>query len=62
MPRRKVVGPRSRTLRLWLMRTLFHPALLHPPTGDPGAWIDLPDEGRAVLDLPSLAEVPARGC
>ena len=44
------------------MRTLFHPALLHPPTGDPGAWIDLPDEGRAVLDLPSLAEVPARGC
>ena len=32
-----------------LMRTLFHPTLLYPPTGDPGAWIDLPDEGRAVL-------------
>jgi len=43
------------------MRTLFHPTLLHPPTGDPGVWIDLPDEGRAVLlDLPSLAHVPAR--
>jgi ribonuclease Z len=43
------------------MRTLFHPAFLHPPTGDPGAWIDLPDEGRAVLlDLPSLAHLPAR--
>ena len=43
------------------MRMLFHPTLLHPPTGDPGAWIDLPDEGRAVLlDLPSLAELPAR--
>ena len=43
------------------MRTLFHPSLLHPPTGDPGAWIDLPDEGRAVLfDLPSIAHLPAR--
>lgn len=43
------------------MRTLFHPTLLHPPTRDPGAWIDLPDEGRAVLlDLPSLAHLPAR--
>ena len=43
------------------MRTLLHPTLLHPPTGDPGAWIDLPDEGRAVLlDLPSLAHLPAR--
>jgi len=43
------------------MRTLFHPAFLHPPTGDPGAFIDLPDEGRAVLlDLPSLAQLPPR--
>jgi len=43
------------------MRTLFHPSLLHGPSGDPGAWIDLPDEGRAVLlDLPSLANVPTR--
>jgi ribonuclease Z len=43
------------------MRTLFHPTLLFPPTGDPGAWIDLPDEGRAVLlDLPSLAALPTR--
>jgi ribonuclease Z len=43
------------------MRTLFHPSFLHPPTGDPGVWIDLPDEGRAVLlDLPSLAHLPAR--
>jgi ribonuclease Z len=43
------------------MRTLFHPALLHPSTGDPGVWIDLPDEGRAVLlDLPSLAHLPSR--
>jgi len=43
------------------MRTLFHPVFLHPPTGDPGAWIDLPDEGRAVLcDLPSLAHLSPR--
>jgi ribonuclease Z len=43
------------------MRTLFHPVLLHPPTGDPGVWIDLPDEGRAVLlDLPSIAHLPPR--
>lgn len=43
------------------MRTLFHPARLHPPTGDPGVWIDLPDEGRAVLlDLPSLAALSPR--
>lgn len=43
------------------MRSLFHPALLHPPTGDPGLWIDLPDEGRALLlDLPSIAHLPPR--
>jgi len=43
------------------MRTLFHPALLHPSTDDPGVWIDIPDEGRAVLlDLPSIAHLPAR--
>ena len=43
------------------MRTLFHPVRIHPPTGDPGVWIDLPDEGRAVLlDLPSLTHLPPR--
>ena len=43
------------------MRTLFHPSTLHPLTGDPGLWVDIPDEGRAVLlDLPPLAEVPSR--
>ncbi len=43
------------------MRTLLHPARLHPVTGDPGVWIDLPDEGRAVLlDLPSIAHLPPR--
>lgn len=43
------------------MRTLFHPTRLHPPTGDPGAWIDLPDEGCALLlDLPSIAHLPSR--
>jgi len=43
------------------MRTLFHPALLYPPNGEPGAWIDAPGAGRAVLvDLPSLAALPAR--
>jgi len=43
------------------MRDLFHPALLHPATGDPGLWIDLPDEGRAViLDLPEIAHVPTK--
>ena len=43
------------------MRTLFHPTLLHAQSGDPGAWVDLPDEGRAVLcDLPSLTHLPAR--
>jgi ribonuclease Z len=43
------------------MRGLFHPALLHPASGDPGLWIDLPDEGRAVLlDLPEIAHVPTR--
>jgi ribonuclease Z len=43
------------------MRPFFHPALLHPATGDPGLWIDLPDEGRAlILDLPAIAHVPTR--
>lgn len=43
------------------MRTLLHPALLYPPNGEPGAWIDAPDAGRAVLlDLPSLAALPSR--
>jgi ribonuclease Z len=43
------------------MRGLFHPAFLHGATGDPGAWIDLPDEGRALLlDVPSITHVPHR--
>jgi len=43
------------------MRTLLHPARLHPVTGDPGVWIDIPDEGRAVLlDLPSIEFIPPR--
>jgi len=43
------------------MRATFHPVLLHRPTGDPGAWIDLPDAGRAVIvDLPPLHHVSAR--
>jgi ribonuclease Z len=43
------------------MRTLFHPSFVHPTAGEPGVWIDLPDEGRAVLiDLPSLTHLPAR--
>ena len=43
------------------MRTLFHPSFLHPPTGDPGVWIDLPDEGRAVLlDVPAIAHLSPR--
>jgi|WetSurMetagenome_2_1015567.scaffolds.fasta_scaffold58093_2 ribonuclease Z len=43
------------------MRSLFHPALLHAATGDPGLWIDVPDEGRALLlDLPAIAHVPTK--
>jgi ribonuclease Z len=43
------------------VRTLFHPALLHPPFGDPGVWVDLLDEGRALLiDLPAIEHVPTR--
>lgn len=43
------------------MRTLFHPAFLHPPDGDPGVFVDLPDEGTALLlDLPPLEHVPPR--
>ncbi|HEX4824586.1 MAG TPA: MBL fold metallo-hydrolase [Candidatus Polarisedimenticolaceae bacterium] len=43
------------------MRGLFHPAFLHPPTGDPGVWVDMPDEGRALLlDLPALTHVTHR--
>jgi ribonuclease Z len=37
------------------MRTVFHPFLPNGPTGDPAVWIDLFDEGRAVLfDLGDL--------
>ena len=43
------------------MRTLLHPALVHPAGSDPGLWIDLPDEGRALLfDLPALEHLPPR--
>ena len=43
------------------MRGLFHPALLHHRSGDPGLWVDLPDEGRALLlDLPAITHVPNR--
>ena len=43
------------------MRTLFHPALVHPAGGDPGLWVDLPDEGRAILlDLPALEHLPPK--
>ena len=43
------------------MRGLFHPALLHLPTGDPGVWVDMPDEGRALLlDLPPITHVAHR--
>jgi ribonuclease Z len=43
------------------VRTLFHPALLHGLDGDPGAFVDVPDEGKALLfDLPPLEHVPPR--
>lgn len=43
------------------MRTLFQPALIDEPTGDPGVWVDLMDEGRSVLlDCGNLSRVSTR--
>ncbi len=43
------------------MRTLFQTSLLDEPTGDPGLWVDLLDEGRSVLlDCGELSHVPSR--
>lgn len=43
------------------MRTVFLPSLLNGPTGDPGLWVDLLDEGRSVLlDLGDLGSVAPR--
>lgn len=43
------------------MRTVFHAALIDEPTGDPGVWVDLLDEGRSVLlDLGDLRRVAVR--
>lgn len=43
------------------MRTVFLPSLLNPPTGDPGLWVDLLDEGRSLLlDLGELRHVASR--
>lgn len=43
------------------MRTLFQPTLLDEPTGDPGLWVDLLDEGRSVLlDCGELSHVSSR--
>lgn len=43
------------------MRHLFEPGLVHDPCGDPGLFIDFPDERRALLfDLGDLAVLPPR--
>lgn len=43
------------------MRPVFVPMTLHDPAGDPGLWVDLFDENRAVLfDLGDLDGVVAR--
>ena len=43
------------------MRTVFLPALLNDLCDDPGVFVDLLDEGRALLlDLGELRHVPAR--
>lgn len=43
------------------MRTLFHPYLPNGPNGDPALWVDMPDEGHAVLlDLGDLSRIPPR--
>jgi ribonuclease Z len=43
------------------VRPLFVPTLLHEPTGDPGLWVDVFDENRALLfDLGDVHPLPAR--
>ena len=43
------------------MRTVFLPSFLNDPTGDPGLWVDLLDEGRSILlDLGDLRHVASR--
>jgi ribonuclease Z len=43
------------------VRPAFVPTLLNGPTGDPGLWVDLFDENRALLfDLGDVHELPAR--
>jgi len=43
------------------MRTVFLPSLLNDLSGDPGLWVDLLDEGRAILlDLGDLRHVATR--
>jgi ribonuclease Z len=43
------------------VRTVFLPAFLNPPCGDPGLWVDLLDEGRSILlDMGELGHVANR--
>ncbi len=43
------------------MHQLFEPGLVHDPCGDPGLYIDFPDERRALLfDLGDIAVLPPR--
>lgn len=43
------------------MRHLFDPRLVNPPFGDPGLYVDLRDERRALLfDLGDIAALPPR--
>lgn len=43
------------------MRHLFEPTLVHDPCGDPGLYVDCPDERRALLfDLGDIAVLPPR--
>lgn len=43
------------------MRTLFLPSLIGGVDGDPGLWVDLTDEGRAVLlDLGEISHISSR--
>jgi ribonuclease Z len=43
------------------MHHLFEPGLVHDPCGDPGLYVDFPDERRALLfDLGDIAALPPR--
>lgn len=43
------------------MRPVFVPKLLHETVGDPGLWVDVFDENRALLfDLADVHELPTR--